>query len=233
MASVPTNTTVTLYRRSDTSVDPYGQNLGAFEEVASYKAWVERTRYNEPQMDGETQAQDWLIILPGSVAIHDQDRILYRDEFYEISSDPAPQVPPGGSIHHTEGRMRPAVVPTLRDKAILTMRDQCVVTREVEGTFDPVSGTVTPDTETVYTGPCLVRSRDAYNRETNVIDASVTLQSYTAVVPFDITDVEDDDIFTATMTDDSRLLNRPLRVTGVNVTSNNASRVIFLEDNLD
>jgi hypothetical protein len=169
------------------------------------------------------------------VDLLDRDRIEYKGEFYEVAADPYQQSPPGGSIHHTEGRMRPAVVPTLRDKAIQQMIDQCVITREpTNSTFDPGSGLFNPGTvSTVYTGPCNVRSRDAYNRETNVIDNSVTLQSYVGIIPWDVDGVEDDDILTPTVSDDPRLLGRPLRVIGVNVTTDNAARVLFLEDNLD
>jgi hypothetical protein len=238
MATTPTNTTVTLQRRNSDELDSYNNPLGDYETIATYKAWVERTRYNEPQLDGETDATDFLMIIPGAVTLTDGDRIIYEGEAYEIAADAYKQRPPGGVIHHTEARMRPAIVSTLRDKLIRQLIDQCIITREnpTDENANTATGVIeygTAGLDVIYEGPCRVRSRDAYQRETERIDDPQTLQSYVGYLPWDVTDVEDDDILTVTVTDDPRMLNRSCRITGVNVTTDNASRVVFLEDNLD
>lgn len=235
MAVIPTNRTVTLRRRATDTLDEYGNAIGDYEDIETYDVWFERTRYNEPQLDGETDAADFLLLIPGGVELVDGDRFDVEGDAYDVVADPGIQRPPGGSAHHTECRLRPAVVPTLRDKAIAQMRDGCIITREAtDAVFDSGTGLITPGTATtIYEGPCWVRSRDAYNREARRIDEPVTLQSYTAVIPWDVTDIDDDDVLTVTRTNDPRLLNRSMRISGINVTSDAAARVVFLEDNLD
>lgn len=228
---IPTNSTVDLQRRG-APLDSYGNGTGAYATVATYSAWIERNRFNEPQDDGTTRAADWLLMIPDQVALKDGDRIVRGSEIFEVVTEGTVLLRPGGQIHHTEGRLRPAM-PDLRDIIHGTFKDQCTIVRRSEPTFEYSTGTRTPGSETqIYSGPCMVMARDAYQRETDVVMDATTLMSYSAVVPYDVDTVEDDDIFKATATDDGRLLNRELRVVGVRMETEVAGRVLFLEDNM-
>lgn len=228
---IPTNVTVDLQRRT-APLDSYGNATGPFATVSTHKAWLERSRYNEPQLDGSTDAADWLLMIPGDVALTDGDRIVHATDTYEVVAVPTQRRRPGGFIHHTEGRLRPAL-PDLQALLHSTLKDQCTITRLVAPTFNPGTGALTPGSPTtIFTGPCVVAVRDAYTRETRVVDDSTTLQSYVAVIPPDAATVDDDDVFTVDQSDDPMLQGRKLRVVGVRMSTEAVGRVLFLEDNL-
>lgn len=198
----------------------------------TYDIWVERNRFNEPKFDGTTDAADFLCMIPAAVDLHDGDYLVAGSTTYEVIAGSTTRLRPGGQQHHTECRLRPALA-DLRTLLTYTLKDSCTIERRGEPTFNPGDGSLTPGAvTTIYSGDCLVMSRDAYTRETSVVMDATTLMSYAAVIPHTATTVEDDDVFTATATDDPRLQGRPLRVTGVEMQSEVVGRVLFLEDNL-
>ena len=228
---IPTNVTVDVQRRG-APFDSYGNGTGAYATVSTHNAWLERSRYNEPQLDGTTDAADWLLMIPGDVQLTDGDRIVHDTDTYEVVAVPTQRRRPGGFIHHTEGRLRPAL-PDLQTLLHSTLKDQCTITRLTTATFNPGTGQLTPGTPTtIYTGPCLVVARDAYQRETTIVDDMTTLQSYTAVIPPDVATVDDDDVFTVDQSDDPMLQGRALRIVGVRMATEAVGRVLFLEDTL-
>lgn len=228
---IPTNVTVDLERRG-APFDSYGNATGPYATVATYKAWLERSRHNEPQLDGTTDAADWLLMIPGDVQLTDGDRIVEGSKTYEVVAVPTQRRRPGGFIHHTEGRLRPAL-PDLQALLHSTLKDQCTITRLTAPTFNPGTGNLTPGTPTtIFTGPCLVVPRDTFQREDTVADDQTTLQAYNAVIPYDVTTVDDDDVFTVDQSDDPMLQGRVMRVMGVRMATEAVGRVLFLEDNL-
>lgn len=228
---IPTNVTVDLQRRG-APFDSYGNGTGAYATVATYDAWLERSRHNEPQLDGSTDAADFLLLISGDAQLVDHDRVVAGTKTYDVVSTPTQRRRPGGYIHHTEGRLRPSL-PDLQQLLQSTLNDQCTINRLTAPTFDSGTGALTPGTPTViFTGPCRVEPRDAYQRDTDIVRDATTLQSYTAVIPSDVATIDDDDVFTVDQSDDPMLTGRTMRVVGVRMATEAAGRVLFLEDHL-
>lgn len=108
----------------------------------------------------------------------------------------------------------------------------CTITRgNDDASFDDETGTVTPPTSTtVYTGGCRVWPTQTQDRVVVTADEAVTVRSVRAAIPWDETDTAVDDVLTVTACDDPRLVDRPLRITDVEVTTYQAGRILRCED---
>lgn len=235
--AIPTNATVTVEQPDGVTVDEYGNPTGAFTSVGSYSVWLERTGWNPAGDAGDVgEAADWTVWFADTgVALDKGDRVVDGTRTFELIDPTEQQTRPGGTPHHVLGRLRPAQ-PTLRDlvTAGLSLSDRCTIARAADdATFDTAAGVYTPaGTVQVYVGPCRVVSNAVDDRTVLVVDERRAIRSTVVVLPFDVDDVEVDDVVTVTVSDDGRLQGRSLRVTGVEVDSAATARTLYCEDDL-
>ncbi|KAB8186867.1 hypothetical protein FH608_046090 [Nonomuraea phyllanthi] len=123
-----------------------------------------------------------------------------------------------------------------RTAALMLMRDTCTVERK-DG--DPVLNDETGQLEqawtTVYTGVCRVKSGgragQGAGRETEWGEREVTLHQYTAVLPWDTTEViAREDRLTVTASDDTWLIGRHLEVIDISLAGTATARRLLVED---
>ena len=233
--AILTNATVTVEQPDPGTVDEYGNPIGAFTSVGSFSVWLERVGWNPADHAGALKdAADWTVWFTDTgVAFNRGDRVVHDGRTFEFI-DPTEQLRrPGGTVHHVVGRLRQAP-PLLRDlvTAGLSMSDRCTVTRtNDDDTFEAGTGIYTPATaDQVYVGPCRVLARAEDDRIVLAADDRRSFRSTVVLLPFDVTDVETDDVVQVTVSEDARLQGRSLRVTGVEVATDATARTLYCED---
>jgi hypothetical protein len=227
---IPTNVTATIHRQAATSTDAYGNPTGAWTTAATAAAWFERLAHNSTALDGTAHAADWMLVIPDSaVSLAATDRVVVDGETYEVSTTPTARKTPGGFIHHIEARLRPAA-PQLQAMTIAELPDQCAIARPTAASTAGDGSLVAASTTPVWSGPCRISLRESREATPLVAGDQVTVLVAHALVPYDVDDVEVDDHFTVTASEDGRLQGRTLRVVAVAVMSNPAGRVLSLED---
>lgn len=233
--AIPTNATVTVEQPDGGTVDEYGNPVGAFTSVGSYSVWLERVGWNPADPSGDVgEAADWTVWFADTGAAFDAgDRVVDGDRTFELVAATEQLKRPGGTVHHVVGHLRPAT-PTLREMvtAGLSMSDRCTVERVAsDDSFDTGTGVYTAASSSqVYVGPCRVLARAEDDRVVLVADERRSIRSIVVLFPYDVTDVEIDDLVTVTASEDARLQGRPLRVTGVEVETAPAVRTLYCED---
>ena len=233
--AIPTNSTVTVEQPDGGTVDEYGNPIGAFTSVGSYSVWLERTGWNPVDDRGDVgDAADWTVWFNDTgAAFNAGDRVVDGTRTFEFVADTEQLKRPGGTVHHVVGRLRPAA-PMLQDLLTrgLSMADRCTITRvNADDSFDTGTGVYTAATTSqVYVGPCRVLARAADDRIVLAADDRRPIRSILVLVPFDVDDVEVDDLVNVSVSDDGRLVGRDLRVTGVEVESEVAVRTLYCED---
>lgn len=117
----------------------------------------------------------------------------------------------------------------MRATADLALPDTGTITRDGVSTFDPVTGLLTPGTPTtIYSGVMRVRPSTA---ETEALfgEEQVTRSRFVLTVPYDTVGVQIDDVVTVTVSDDTDLTSRTLRVVAVPLGSFMVSKRFPLE----
>lgn len=110
------------------------------------------------------------------------------------------------------------MVPEFRSAAVSLLADFGRIDRPgAGGTIDPVTGVFTPAADSlVYEGPCRVRMQARSSEEADVFgDTSVTTTRVLISFPYDIPDVEIDDVVIITESDDPHIGGRSFRVVAV------------------
>jgi hypothetical protein len=120
----------------------------------------------------------------------------------------------------------------MRETATAALAATCTISRAAgEPVLNPATSQydVTP-AETVYVGPCRVRTLNTQDMAVLVGDLHETLSRYIATLPHTATGIEVDDFLTVTAGTDPDLIGRPLRVTDVRWSEWQIDRRVVLED---
>lgn len=138
----------------------------------------------------------------------------------------------------------------MRDTSASAQPDTCTITRPSDDppTLDVVTGVSTPaPAETIYTGPCRVRPREAQEQNVSVGDLHETLSPYVGTLPAtaalaasyartgvtvqgDPNDVRTDDYLVVTASTDPSMVDRAFQVRHTGRSSWQIDRRIGLED---
>ena len=119
------------------------------------------------------------------------------------------------------------------------MFDTCTITRDTQGTdddtLDQTTGVLTQpggDRSTVYTGKCVVYPYSQRRGQVDTEGARIYAEKmYAARIPWNSPEPKIGDVFTVTASrEDSVLVNRPLRVIEMDMSSFLTSRDMVVQD---
>jgi len=115
----------------------------------------------------------------------------------------------------------------------IAMQDQCTIVRFTgEPGWDPVTESATRPTTTIYTGVCRVQPSARAQREVVSVDEQVTIAEFAAAVPWDVSDVQVNDLLTVTASADPALAGATVRVVDVQASTFATARHLTCTRNL-